>query len=142
MPSGWYNRGVYTLATGYALDGATVFKGMLLKTTYAFDRDHVVVADVVAHELTAAGYLRQTVGNRVVTQNDIKDATYWDADNVAFGPMVAGETARFFAIFLDTSDDATSPLLACWQIVDYPTDGGVFTFEVSPSGLTKLWSAT
>jgi hypothetical protein len=45
-------------------------------------------------------------------------------------------------VFRETGDDATAPLLMCWQVVPYPTDGGEYEFPISASGISKFWSAT
>jgi len=142
MPSGWYNKGVYDLSTGgLDLDGSTV-KAMLLNQSHSFNRDHNFVSDISANEISAVGYARQTLVSKAVTEDDTNDAAYWDAADPVFGPLASGQTIEYLALYRDTGVDATSPLIACWQLVATATDGGTFTFTVSASGLTKIWSAT
>jgi hypothetical protein len=142
MPSGFYNKGLYEIGSGDTNLVSSTIKAMLLKDTASFNRDHNFVSDVVAHELSVGGYARQAVANKTMTENDTLDAAYWDADNVAFGALAAGQTVKFVVFFRDTGADATSPLIACWQLVETATDGGAFSFAPNAAGLAKVWSAT
>lgn len=142
MPSGWYNKGLYELANGDVNLGSSTIKAMLLNSAASFDRDHNFVSDVVANEITAVGYSRQTLGSKTVTENDTNDAAYWDCADVTFGSLASGQTVKFVVLYRDTGADATSPLLCCWQMVPQATDGTPVKFVVSSSGLTKVWSAT
>jgi hypothetical protein len=142
MPSGFYNKGLYEIGSGGTNLVSSTIKAMLLKSTAAFNRDHNFVSDVVAHEVSVAGYARQTLANKAVTENDTLDAAYWDADNIAFGTLAAGQTVKFVVFYRDTGADGTSPLLACWQLVETATDGTAFSFTPNAAGLAKIWSAT
>lgn len=142
MASGWFNRGVYEVVAQSTDIVADTVRFMLLKNTYAFDRDHEFVSDVVTHELTAVGYARVDATGKTLTANSTNDASYFDCDNPVFGPLAAGQTIGFVVAFKDTGSGATSPLLMCWQVVAQPTDGSEYEFIVSPSGLSKFWSAT
>lgn len=142
MASGWFNNGVHEVVAQQTDVVNSSLKWMLLKSTYAFDRDHVYVSDLVSHEITSVGYARQVLTAPALTLNPTNDASYLDCDNPVFGPLTAGQTVGFVVIFRDTGSDASSPLLMCWQVVNYPTDGSEYEFPVSASGISKFWSAT
>lgn len=142
MPSGWYNKGLYEIANGDVNLGTSTIKALLLKSTGSFDRDHNFVSDIVAHEITASGYSRQTLASKTVTENDTNDAAYWDCADISFGTIASGQTIGYMVLFRDAGSDATSPLLCCWALVPQDTDGTPIKFVVSSSGLTKIWSAT
>jgi hypothetical protein len=49
---------------------------------------------------------------------------------------------RFMVVYKEVGADATSPLVACWQVIDHETDGGTFLFQAAAAGFTKIWSLT
>jgi hypothetical protein len=142
MASGWYNKGLEELALGDTDLANSDLRAMLLKSTGSFNRDHNFVADVVANEVTAVGYSRQTLTSKVVTKNATADAVYWTADKPVFGPLTVGQTIGYIVVFRHTGDDATAPLLCCWQVVPFGTDGSSYRADWSANGLVKIWSAT
>lgn len=142
MPSGWYNTGIYEITSGTTVWTSATIKVMLMNTLHAFDRDDEFVSDIVANEISASGYSRQTLASKTVANDATKDATYMDAGNPNFGVIVTGQTVRFMVMYRDTGDDATSPLLACWQVIDQATNGTSIVFPFNPNGVSKNWSAT
>lgn len=144
MASGVYNRGLKELTSGATVWGTSTVKVMLLKTTYAFDRDHSVVDDVVAHELTSTNYVRKTLGTLTSTQDDVADAAFLDAGDITWASpnIAAGQTAGFAVIFRDTGSDATASLIACYDIQDTDPNGGTFRVQWNSAGLVKATSAT
>lgn len=142
MASGWYNGGVHEVVSGGTHLASDTLKMMLLGTGYGFNRDHAYVSDVVAHEISASGYSRVTLQNASVSADAVKDASYLDFDDPAFGPIAAGATVGYAVIFRSAGSDATSPLLMCWAVVPKATSAEIYTFPFSPSGASKFWSAT
>lgn len=133
MANGVYNRGKYLVATA-ALNLATADLRMLLvKSTYAFDADHNFVADVVAgaQEISVAGYARQALAAKTVTEDDANDFAYLDADDPVFAALVAGQTVGGAVLFIHTGNDATAQLVGFYDLADTLTNGGDITVQLS-----------
>jgi hypothetical protein len=131
VANGVYNRGKYQLATG-AINLATAdLRVLLVKSTYALDADHNFVADVVAgaSEISVAGYARQALANKTVTEDDTNDFAYLDADDVVFAALVAGQTVGGAVLFVHTGVDATAVVLGFYDLTDTPTNGGDITVQ-------------
>jgi len=109
MADGTYNRGTYEIATGTTIWGSSDVRCMLVSTAYTPNRDHNVVDDVVANEISGAA--RQTLASETVTENDTDDRTDLDCADVTF-PAVPGTVAIGYVVFFrHTGSDATAPLL-------------------------------
>lgn len=144
MASGIYNRGLLELISGSTVWASSTVKVMLLKPTYTFNRDHLTVSEVVAHELTSTNYVRKTLASMASSQNDTLDAAYLDAGDVTWASpnIAAGQTAAYAVIFRDTGNDATASLLACYDLQDTDPNGGSFRVEWNAAGLVKATSAS
>ena len=125
MANGVYNRGKYLVATAGVNLASADLRVLLVKDTYAFNPDHNFVADVVAGalEISAAGYSRQTLANKTVTEDDANDFAYLDADDPAFGSIAAGQTVGGMVLFIHTGSDATAQLVAFYDLADTLTNG-------------------
>lgn len=122
-----YNKGLEEIAKALTdLDGSTL-KVLLLKSSYVANKDHGFVSDIVADELSAGGYVRGTLATKVVTRDDVNDFAYLDADDQAFGALATGQTIGGAALVRDTGLDATSPLIAFYDLTDTPTNGSTIT---------------
>jgi len=122
------NKCKYELFTGDANLDAADLRMLLLKTT-APTVDTNFVSDVVANEITVAGYARQTLAGETVTEDDTNDFAYLDATDPVFSALVAGETIIFACMFRQTGADATAPVYACYDVTDTPTNGGDVTIQ-------------
>lgn len=116
------------------------YKFLLLKSSAAaFDRDMDFVADVVASsaEISASGYARDTVTTPTRTVSDVDNCTYYDCDDPDFGSIAAGQTVGRMVLFKFITNDASSLLIADFDLTDTPTDGNPFTVVLNPSGVMK-----
>lgn len=123
-----YNRGIFEVMNLGALSTADL-RVMLVQSTYTENKDHNVVADVVAHELSVAGYARVALTTKTLTEDDTNDFAYLDADDVAFGALTAGQTIGGAVLFRHTGSDATAPVIAYYDLINTPTNGGTFTVQ-------------
>lgn len=144
-----YNKGLEELGKATTdLDGSTLTL-MLVKSSYSVNKDHLFVDDGSAndpasHEVTVGGYSRQNLANKTVTRDDTNDFAYLDADDIAYGALAAGETIGGAVLFRNTGSDATSPLIAFYDLTDTPTNGSTITNQwATPAngGVLKLASA-
>lgn len=148
MANAVYNKGLEELAKALSdLDGSDL-RVLLVKSTYTFSKDHLFVDDGSAddpasHEVTVAGYTRQTLANKVVTRDDTNDFTYLDGDDVVFTGLAAGETVGGAILFRHTGTDTTAPLMSFYDLVDTATNGGNVTMQWNTpanGGVLKLQS--
>jgi hypothetical protein len=127
MANGVYNRGLFEIASAAAdLDGADL-RVLLVNSGYVFSKAHNVVNDVLANEISAAGYARQTLANKTVVEDDTNNRAYLDADDPVFPSMAAGQTIGGAVVFRHTGDDATAPLILFIDVADVATAGTAFT---------------
>lgn len=133
MANGVYNRGVYELLVAIA---AADLRVLLVNSGYVFSKAHDFIADVVANEISAAGYARQTLAGKVVTEDDANNRAYLDADDPVFPSMAAGQTIGGAIVFRHTGSDATAPIVTFIDVADVATAGTAFTltFAAPASG--------
>lgn len=117
----------------------SALKGMLVKTTYVANPDHAAIddgtaADPKSHELVATGYARQSLTGLTTGKDTVTDFGYFDADDVAFGALAAGDTIGGMVVFLDTGLDTTSVPIAFYDTVDTPTNGSAITIQFAAIG--------
>jgi len=122
-----FNRGKREL-------GETVFSGrdfrmLLLRTgtAYVYDPDDNFIDDVITGgvlEVSVGGYARQTLTGVAVTENDTLDRVEYEADQATFTSLVAGQTIDAAIVFIQVTTDADSLLVAYYNLVDTPTNGG------------------
>ena len=136
MANGVYNKGLYELAAALTDLDAADLRVLLVNGGYTFSKAHNFVADVVANEITAAGYARQALTGKTVTEDDTNNRAYLDADDPVFPAMAAGETIGGAVVFRHTGSDATAPLLFFIDVADVATAGTAFTltFATGASG--------
>jgi len=134
MANGVYNRGLFEIANAVADLDAADLRVLLLNSGYTFSKAHNVVADVVANEISVAGYARQTLANKVVVEDDTNNRAYLDADDSVFPSMAAGQTIGGAAIFRHTGSDATAALIVFVDVADVATAGTAFTLTWAAPG--------
>jgi hypothetical protein len=121
MASGLYNAARAAFLKADIDWEAADVRCLLVDETYVFDATEVYVDDLVAYELGATDYARQTVDNRAVSGTS---PTYADADNITFAGLggVTNETINGAVLFVDTGDDATAPLICFVDLSDVLTE--------------------
>jgi hypothetical protein len=143
MANGVYNRGKFLAATAAVNLGTADLRVLLVKSTYAFDATHNFVADVVAgsQEISAAGYARQTLAGKTVTEDDVNGFAFLAATDPVFPGMAAGQTIGGMVLFIHTGSDATAQVLAFYDLTDTLTNGLAVTVAfalAAAGGVLKL----
>jgi len=126
---------------------ADTLKVMLLGTgtPYTQNPDHRFVSSVVASEIAVSGYTggfggagRKTLASRTLVADDSNDRGVFDAADVTWTALGAGDTIAFVVLFKELTSDALSPLIAVFDVTDTPTNGGDITIQWSSNGLITL----
>lgn len=134
MPNGVYNRGKYLLGTGLNLNSAALHL-VLVANTYTFNNDHNTLVDLEGSEITTStvvGYTRQTLSSQIVIEDDTNDFAYLYAANVTFTGLFQGNTVGGAVLVANTGGtnaNSSCQLLAFYDIVDTPTNGGDITIQ-------------
>lgn len=134
MANGVYNRGKFLIGTGLNLDTAALHL-VLVANTYTFNNDHNTLVDLEGSEITTStvtGYVRQVLNNTSVVEDDTNDFAYLTADNVTFTTLGTGNTIGGAVLVANTGGsgaNSNSQLLAFYDIVDTPTNGGDITIQ-------------
>lgn len=146
MANGVYNRGLYLLMTAAANLASADVRVLLVKNTYTFAKTHNFVADVIAGslEISVASYARQTLTGKSVTEDDTNGFAYFDANDVTFAGLAAGQTIGGAVVFLHTGSDATAQVLFFYDLPDTPTSGDFVIQWATPAngGLARLRQST
>jgi hypothetical protein len=108
---------------------------LALKSTYTPSRTHHFIADVVADEVTVAGYSRSPVSAPTRTVDTTLHRITYNCDDPNFGEPVAGETVGYVALAREVTDDADSVMLALYDISDFATNGGEIVPVVAATGV-------
>lgn len=137
MASGMYNTGKESLVDGTIVWGTSDMRVLLVTSGYTFDPDHDFVADLTpgSNEISVAGYSRQVLGGEVVVVDDANNRVEFDATDVVFSGLAAGQTIAAAVVYLHTGSDATAQLLAYIDLADTPTNGGDVTIQWDPEGI-------
>lgn len=151
MPNFVYNYGKFLLANGslnLLNDNLAV---MLVNSAYEASAtantliDANTVSQLNTYELSVVGYSRQVLGNKSVVETDDGDTSagfaYLAASNSTFGNLASGQTVGGAVLIKDTGSNTTSALIAFYDIVDTPTNGGDITIQWANSvngGVLKL----
>lgn len=146
MANGVYNKGKAQIANGGTDLDTSDLRLMLVNSGYTFNPDHNFIdnagaGDPIDQEISVSGYSRQTLANKVVTQDDTNDFAYLDADDVVFTALAAGQTIGGAILFRHTGTDTTAPVIAFYDLVDTATNGGNVTIQwATPAngGVLKL----
>jgi hypothetical protein len=130
--------GVPTTGTPAAHINLTVdtVKVMLLST-----------ASVVASETSVSGYTggfggagRKALASVTLQADDANDRALFDAADVTWTALGAGQTLAYAVLFKELTSDALSPLIALFDFTDTPTNGGDITlvWSTSPSAVLVI----
>lgn len=142
MANGVYNRAKYMMLDGTLdLPTAADLRVLLVNASYSFNPDHNFVSDVVANEISVAGYSRQALTTESITEDDANDMAYLDADDVVFASLAAGQTVGGAVLYKFNAADAAAEVIAFYDVTDTPTNGGNITIQwAAPAsgGVLKL----
>ena len=138
----WANRGIYTLLSS-AISGTTdirqaVFTGTVpdAATVRVWNTLADVIADAGSAEAVAAGYARAVLAGVAVAEDDATNKATLVATAPTYGPVAAGETWTFAAVYIEGADDASRALLGIdAPPVSQPTNGGNITGPALSVGL-------
>lgn len=120
------NKGKFEFFTGDAnLDAADLRAGLIKTTPPTADTNFR--SDVT--ELTVGGYAVQTLTGETVTEDDTNDFAYLDATDPVFTALAAGETIIFGFLYRHVTVAGDSPVYACYDVTDTPTNGGDVTLQ-------------
>src|SRR5687768_14566120 len=107
-----YNRGKYRILNRTAV---ATYKVLLAQPAYAANADHNFVSEVTNEVGTGGGstYVRKTLTNVVVTEDDAGDRALFTSDPVTWAGLVsnpAAQTVGWFIIYEDLGGaDAANP---------------------------------
>lgn len=131
MANGVYNRGKYLIANAGADLATADLRVLLVKSTYTFDNNHNFVSEVVAGalEISVAGYARQALAGKTLTEDDALDFAYLDGTDTAFAGLAAGQTVGGAVLYKFNAADASAEVIAFYDVVDTLTNGGDITIQ-------------
>lgn len=109
-----YNK-MLELVGGSTLDWASdVIRVALERDTSAYtaDKDHDFYDDLGTNgfvEISVASYARQTLGTKTAAIDLTDDRYEWDAADIDFGALEAGQTVSGYVIYRQVGGDDTTP---------------------------------
>lgn len=146
-----YNYGKLLLANGDLNLLSDNVALMLVNSSYETSAtanvivDSDTVSEMNTYEISVSGYSRQVLTNKAVTETDDGNNqagfAYFAASNVVFANLASGQTIGGAVLIRDTGSNATSALIAFYDIIDTPTNGGDITIQWANSvngGVLKL----
>lgn len=144
MASAWYNKGKGVVMNGDIDLLTDTIKVMLVTSAYTFDADHDFANDVTG-ELTVSGYTggfggagRKTLASKTVTIDNTNDRAYFDAADVSWTALGAGETIGGAILLKEVTNDAASPLIAFIDLANAATAGTDVSIIWSTEGILRL----
>lgn len=145
MASAWFNKGKFHILGGTINLTSDTIKVMLVKTSYTFDVDHNFISDVSTHELGVSGYTagfggagRKTLASKTFTEDDTNDLAYFDALDITWTSLGAGETIGGAILVKEVTVDGDSPVIAFMDLSDTATNGGDITVAWNALGILKV----
>lgn len=123
MASGWYIPGLAGIMAGTIDLNTDDIRVLLVDDNYSFDEDDDYVDDVSGDELSGVGYERKALTGEAVTAEAI--GAVFDADNVNWASIAAGETIGGIIVYEHTgADDSANPLILWVDTSNLATGGG------------------
>ena len=124
-----YNRFKKDILDGIVDISADNLDVLLLDSTHVFDQDEDFVSQIVADEITVAGYARQNLTGVVVTEDDVNNRGDAAANQVVFSGMASGQTVGSAVVFRFNAADAAAELIAFYDVTDTATAVGSITIQ-------------
>ena len=118
MANAWYRKGAEKVLLAQVNFDTDTIKARLVKNTYA---QNLSTDEFISSVTEITGSTDQTLANTSVTNG------VFDADDITFTAVPAGETSEGVVIYKDTGVEGTSPLLMYIDtITGFPlaTNGG------------------
>ena len=118
MANAWYRKGAEKVLLAQVNFDTDTIKARLVKNTYA---QNLSTDEFISSVTAITGSTDQTLANTSVTNG------VFDADDITFTAVPAGETSEGVVIYKDTGVEGTSPLLMYIDtITGFPlaTNGG------------------
>lgn len=135
-----YNRGKVKLGDGTIDWDTTAVKVMLVTSTYVFNADHNTRSQVT-NEITNGGYTSggSALAGRAVSQDDTNDRAVYDATDLTFASLAAGDQPSAAIAYQDTGN-ATTDNLICYNSLTTPPapNGGDYKIVWNAAGVFNL----
>lgn len=131
MANKFYPKGAQKVLSAAINFSTDTIKAVLVPSDYVYSDTHEFQSDLGA-----------VVGAPVELLNKAVAGGVFDADDISFGALAAGSTVKVIALFKDTGNPATSPLIAYYDVVTgfpFTTNGGAVTVPWN-SGPDKIIS--
>ena len=131
MANRLFPKGAEKILGGLINFSGDTLKAALVPNAYTYSAAHEFLSDI--------GTL---VGTPVTLANKSVAGGVFDADDAAFGAVAAGSTVKALAVYKDTGNPTTSPLLVYFDTVTgfpFSTNGGEVTIPWS-EGVAKIFS--
>lgn len=137
-----FNQGKFLLANGSLNLISDTIQLLLVANSYensntvAFLADANNVHEIVSHVITTAtvsGYANVALSSRTVSETDDGGTTngfaFFNAANVTFSTLGTGNTIGGCILYRAGANNNASPLIAFYDVVDTPTNGGDITIQ-------------
>ena len=124
MANAWYRKGAEKVLLAQVNFDTDTIKARLVKNTYA---QNLSTDEFISSVTAITGSTDQTLANTSVTDG------VFDADDITFTAVPAGETSEGVVIYKDTGGAGTSPLL---HYIDTITG---FPLATNGSDITVQW---
>lgn len=139
MASSLYNTGLEKILNNTInLNASADVRCLLLKSSgYTFDADHDFVSDLTtaSNEISVSGYSRQALTGEVITRVDASDRVMFDANDVTFSALVAGQTVGAAVLYVYNASDSSAQLIAYIDLTDTATNGGDIVIQWHANGI-------
>lgn len=129
MPNFVYDRGYTDFLTGATVLLLADLRVMLLNSSHVPTKTNRFVSDVVADEISAAGYARVRLTNKSIVEDNSGHSAYLSADDSVFPAMAAGQTFNYAVLYRNMGADGLSPLIALYVLPPTATTGASFTLQ-------------
>ena len=144
MASVWSNKGILDALTN-GTSGKTFYLLLVNATgsglSDATKKDINFVSEISTNELSGTGYVRKTLANVVVTEDDTNDRAVLDADDPSTYTGINAGTIGGGWVCRDIGTDSQDIPWLFLDIVDIVTNGGDVSLAFNTSGISRAASA-
>lgn len=134
-----YNNGLEALGGAFNW-GTTNVKVMLVTSTYVYNADHNF-RNQITNEITNTGYTAggNALAGETIIQDDTADQAEYDATDLVFTSLAAGDLPDAAIVYQDVGTSATDILMAYCPLTTPPApDGNNYTIVWSADGVFKI----